>query len=236
MIKFKNAAIGYSNTILFSIDSLELKNGGLYILIGKNGSGKSTLLKSIIGSQPLLSGQITINGKNVQSISKLDLSKSISFVQSTFPQTDYLRVYDYIALGRAPYTNALGRLKLTDKTIIEKAFKILKIEHLRNKFTSDLSDGERQLVSIAKALAQDTSTILLDEPTAFLDYSNKSLLHTTLKRIAKDTNKCIVLSSHDLDLSLETQCDFIAVNSKSKQLEFINAPTSKQDLIEIAFS
>ena len=236
MIEIKNVIVGYSNKALLSMDDVQLDLGQLYILIGKNGSGKSTLLKSIVGLEKVIDGSILLNTKNISTFSKQDTSKMIAFVRSTFPNTDYLKVYDYIALGRSPYTNAFGRLSNTDLDIIKSAIKTLNIEHLSEKFTTELSDGERQLVSIAKALCQDTSIILLDEPTAFLDYSNKTLLHTTLKRIALETKKCIILSSHDLELSLETKSDFLTVNSKSKKLELIKAPSDRQTLISIAFS
>ncbi|MEJ6776998.1 MAG: ABC transporter ATP-binding protein [Crocinitomicaceae bacterium] len=236
MITFNNVSIGFNKTPLISIDSLKLNKGELYILIGKNGSGKSSLLKSIIGSQPLLSGEIIIDSKNVHSYSRIELSKKISLVKSTFPKTDYLTVFDFVALGRSPYTKSLGRLRQKDNEIIHKSLEILNSVPLINKFTSELSDGERQLVAIAKAIAQDTSVILLDEPTAFLDYSNKSLLHHTLKRIAKKTNKCIVLSSHDLELSIDTACDFLATNNKTSELTFMKSPVSKDDLLGIAFN
>jgi iron complex transport system ATP-binding protein len=236
MIEFKKTVIGHKKSPLISIDFLELKAGELYILIGKNGSGKSTLLKSIIGFNSLLSGEVLVEGKNITSFSKSELSKTVSFVRSTFPQTDYLKVDDFIALGRSPYTNALGRLSLLDKDIINNSIQTLKIAHLKGKFTSDLSDGERQLVSIAKALTQDTSIILLDEPTAFLDYSNKSHLHQLLKRIAHETNKCIILSSHDLDLSLDTNCSFLAINNSTKELHLVEAPAEKSALLNMAFS
>ncbi|MDG1147258.1 MAG: ABC transporter ATP-binding protein [Crocinitomicaceae bacterium] len=235
MIEFNKTAIGFKSTPLVLIDSLKLDKGQLYILIGKNGSGKSTLLNAIVGIQDLLSGSILIDKKNIQSVSRRVLSKKISLVKPTFPQTDYLTVREFISLGRSPYTNALGRLRKTDNDIISKSLEILNITSLGNKFTSELSDGERQLVSIAKAIAQDTSVILLDEPTAFLDYSNKLLLHQTLKRIAKETNKCIILSSHDLELSIDTACDFLAINTKTSELTTLNSPVSKQDLLDIAF-
>lgn len=235
MIEFKDVSIGYKSTVLFSIENFSLDSGHLYILIGKNGSGKSTLLKTIVGNENAIKGKVLIDGQAVGSYTKRELAQKVSLVQSTFPITDYLRVYDFISLGRSPYTNALGRLSQKDKAAIDSAIQSLNIGYLTKKFTSDLSDGERQLVSIAKALCQDTALILLDEPTAFLDYSNKTLLHTTLKRIAKENNKCIILSSHDLELSLETESDFLAVNSNLKTLDLIQAPTNKERLISTAF-
>jgi iron complex transport system ATP-binding protein len=156
-------------------------------------------------------------------------------VSTTFPQVDYLRVTEFIGMGRTPHTNALGRFAENDHAIVKEALKKLNISELQNKFTSELSDGERQLCAIAKAIAQETNIIILDEPTAFLDYSNKIKVLNILKQIALEMNKCIILSSHDIDLSINANCPFLVLNKTTTKMEFLHPPIEKEKIILLAF-
>ncbi|NRA13631.1 MAG: ABC transporter ATP-binding protein, partial [Crocinitomicaceae bacterium] len=174
MIKTQGLHIGYSESIL-SVDDLNLSNG-VHILIGRNGSGKSTFLKTLTGQITSIKGNIKLIDKEVSSISIEEIPKIISFVSSHFPVVDFLRVSEFVGLGRNPHTNFFGKRRSEDIEAIEKALETLGITYLKDRFTSQLSDGEKQLVSIAKALTQETAIITLDEPTAFLDYSNKKLV------------------------------------------------------------
>ncbi len=235
MIRFQNAHIGYRE-VLLNIADLQLGRGQLYILAGRNGSGKSTLLKTIIGQQSLLTGELLINDLPVKTLNERQVAHELSFVRSTFPNVDFLKVEDYVALGRTPHTNALGRLHPNDYAQVDQAFAALEIEHLRNKFTTDLSDGERQLVAIARAVAQETGIILLDEPTAFLDYTNKSRVLELLKKICSEQNKCIVLSSHDIELSVESSSPFLVIDPNEKNLVLLPPPVRKEEVIARAFS
>lgn len=234
MIKLQNVHIGYSKSIL-QCEDIQLECGNVYILVGKNGIGKSTLLKTISKQIAPISGRIAIENKDVQSISTSELPKLLSFVPVHFPQMDYVRSKEFISAGRAPYTNALGRITETDSEEIQHAIDALGIEYLSDRFTSELSDGEKQLVAISKAIAQKTPVILLDEPTAFLDYSNKKKVLRILKETATSLNKCIVLSAHDIDLCLEFSSNFLVVNTDSKKLEHLANP-SREDIISIAFN
>lgn len=234
MIKLQSVHIGYSKSIL-QCEDIQLECGNVYILVGKNGIGKSTLLKTISKQIAPISGLITIENKDVQSISTSELPKLLSFVPVHFPQMDYVRSKEFISAGRAPYTNALGRITETDSEEIQHAIDALGIEYLSDRFTSELSDGEKQLVAISKAIAQKTPVILLDEPTAFLDYSNKKKVLRILKETATSLNKCIVLSAHDIDLCLEFSSNFLVVNTDSKKLEHLANP-SREDIISIAFN
>ena len=235
MIQFSNVHIGYSETLI-SIDSLRLEKGELYILVGKNGVGKSTLLKTMTGQQNLLRGTIQLNGTSITAIRDNAIAKYLAFVQSTFPRVDYLRVKDFVSLGRSPHTNALGRLHQQDIEKTNAAIQALEIDHLSNKFTSQLSDGERQMSAIARAIAQETDIVLLDEPTAFLDYANKVKALNLLKKIAVDMDKCIVLSSHDIDLSVESGCPFLVISGKEKKLQLLTPPIQKVEVLDMAFS
>ena len=234
MIELKNVHIGYSDAILVCSD-IQLESGKLYVLVGKNGIGKSTLLKTLSKQIPAKSGHITIGNTEIQDLSTSDIPKLLSFVPVHFPHMDYVRSKEFISAGRAPYTNALGRITETDSKEIQQAIDLLGISSLSDRFTSELSDGEKQLVAISKAVAQKTPIILLDEPTAFLDYSNKKKVLSILKETAESLNKCIVLSAHDIDLCLEFSSNFLVVNSDSKKLELHQNPT-RDEIISTAFN
>lgn len=233
MIRFENIEIGYKTT-LFSVDSLELKLGNAYVLVGKNGAGKSTFFKTITKEISVRQGTISLNNQDLDNINKLEISKLISFVPSRFPILDFVSTQEYLGLGRTPHTNWIGKFKSTDEKSIESVVKELGIDHLRNKFTSDLSDGERQLVAIGRSLVQETPIILLDEPTSFLDYKNKQKIIQLLKSIAQEQNKIILFSSHDLELCLGNLNQFLCIDSpKQKILNLMNP--SIQEVVANSF-
>lgn len=233
MIELKNLHIGHSESIL-TCENITLACGNVYILVGKNGIGKSTFLKTLTKQILPISGSIHIKQQPVKSISSKDLPKLLSFVPVHFPQMDYVRSREFIAAGRSPYTNALGRIREDDSQAINEAINTLGIESLSDRFTFELSDGEKQLVAISKAVAQKTPIILLDEPTAFLDYSNKKKVLSILQETAKKLNKCIVLSAHDIDLCLEFTDNFLVVDSVERKLKLLKKPT-KEAIVEVAF-
>lgn len=233
MIELKNVEIGYVESIL-KVQNISLTAGKMYVLVGKNGSGKSTFLKTLTKQIRPKSGSIHLNQRELSSISPSVLPELLAFVPVHFPHMDYVRAREYIAAGRAPYTNVLGKLAQKDNEEVAHAIHLLQINALENRFTSELSDGEKQLVSIAKAIAQETPIILLDEPTAFLDYSNKKKVLHFLRETAIQLNKCIVLSAHDLDLCLEFTEDFLVVEEATHSLKMVVAP-SKSALISMAF-
>lgn len=235
MIRFNQTKIGYIHE-LFSIDQIELKSGFLYCLIGSNGAGKTTLLETITGEINSFKGEVLVNSNSIQKLKRNEKSKIISFVNSKFDGVDFLKVYNYIALGRTPYTNFLGRLTKQDKKIINQSIQSLNIQRLSEKFTNEISDGEKQMASIARALTQETDIIILDEPTAFLDYANRKLVMLTLQKIAKELNKCILVSTHDLDLCLEVNAEILIINKKVKKLElFSSNQLTKEEIIEKGF-
>jgi iron complex transport system ATP-binding protein len=234
MIELKNIEIGYSESIL-SVHDMTLESGKMYVLVGKNGSGKSTFLKTLSKQIRPQSGTILLNQRELESRTSSALPELLAFVPVQFPHMDYVRTCEYIATGRAPYTNVLGKLAQKDYEVVAEAIQLLEIGALEHRFTSELSDGEKQLVSIAKAVAQETPIILLDEPTAFLDYSNKKKVLHFLRETAIQLNKCIVLSAHDLDLCLEFTPDFLVIDESTHTLKVVEAPT-KSELIRMAFA
>ena len=166
MIDLKQIEIGHKSP-LFIIDNLQLLKGKMYALIGANGSGKTTFLQSIIGINKPLKGDVIISGEPILKLNRIQKAKTISFVGSKFDGVDYLKTKDFIALGRTPYTNALGRLNKSDLEVVNETIELLQLQVLQDKFTTELSDGERQLSAIARAITQQTDIIILDEPTAF---------------------------------------------------------------------
>lgn len=213
MIRFEEIEIGYSKTLLF-IPSLTLDAGKVYALVGLNGIGKSTFLNSITGQTSLLSGKLFLNQQELQKISKVNLPKLIAYVDSSFAGVEYLKVFDYLALGRSPHTNNMGKLNTEDKQVIQEVVRELNLVHLIEKDTSEISDGERQLCAVARAIIQSTPIILLDEPTAFLDYLNRQKLIELLVLIAEKQQKTIILSSHDIDICINNALEFLIVSEK----------------------
>ena len=233
MISLKSIEVGYDTPLLSANLSLEL--GNLYALVGKNGSGKTTLLQSIIGMIPTIHGEIILDEKSIPSMSNLERAQKIAFVETKFMGINFLTGFEYVAIGRTPYTNALGRLSDRDKMQIAKSLEIVGITHLSGKHTTRMSDGERQLLQVARALAQETPYILMDEPTAFLDYSNKRNLIEKLKKIAHEEQKCILLSCHDLEICLENNLPLLIVSESEKKIEFRNN-AAKEEILKLAFS
>lgn len=233
-MNISNLHIGYKKTLL-EIQELNLESGKIYALIGANGRGKTTLMKTLIGQIAYLSGQIELTGKEISMFSNSQKSTLFGFVNSRFSGISFMKAEEFVALGRSPYTNAIGRLKKEDNLIIQNSFKTLEIEHLKGKFTSELSDGERQLLAIAKVLAQQTKYIFLDEPTAFLDYTNKKRVMEMLAKIANQENKCILYSSHDLEMAIEYSNSLVCIPKERNQIEFLKKPTALETIVSLSF-
>lgn len=208
MIQLKDLTLGYGRRILLDNVSARIPEGQLVALLGRNGTGKSTLLRAMMGLEKPQSGEIILQEKNVASLKPERLARNISFVTTDKVRIANLRCEDVVALGRAPYTNWLGQLQGEDLKRVDNAMRLVGMSGYADKTMDKMSDGECQRIMIARALAQDTPVILLDEPTAFLDLPNRYELCLLLKRLAQEENKCIVFSTHDLDIALSI-CDFI---------------------------
>lgn len=180
-----------------------LMAGQLTCLIGPNGTGKSTLLRTLAAFQPPLSGEVSLFNKPLSSYSNEELAKLISIVLTNNAHIKNLTTYEVIGLGRSPYTGFWGRLTQHDHKVIAKCIQRVGIENVAQQAFQTLSDGERQKAMIAKAIAQETPVILLDEPTAFLYYPNKVGVLLMLRQLARDLGKTILLSIHDIDLALQ---------------------------------
>ena len=171
----------------------------LTCLVGVNGAGKSTLLRTLSGLLPPLAGSVEIMGKRIESLSVRQMSTLLSIVLTARLDTGHLTAVETVAAGRMPYTPLSGRLSETDQRLVDEAMRLTGTAHLRRRALASLSDGERQRVMVAKSLAQDTPLILLDEPTAFLDFPGKIGTLRLLQSLAHDRGKTILLSTHDLE-------------------------------------
>ena len=210
MIELKDLTIGYAqknNTkVVASGINATLHSGRLTCLIGANGIGKSTLLRTLSAFQPPLSGEIFIDNESPIPLSTLtdkQLSRLIGVVLTEKPDVQNMTVFELVGLGRSPYTGFWGRLNEDDKEVVKESLRLVGIESLQDRLIQTLSDGERQKTMIAKALAQQTPVIYLDEPTAFLDYPSKVEMLTLLRHLARETGKTIFLSTHDMELALQ---------------------------------
>ena len=180
-----------------------LPQGRLTSLLGGNGVGKSTLLRTLSAFQAPLGGSIRLMDKPLEDISSSDLSRLLSVVLTYRPTLDRMSVYDVASLGRSPYTGFFGRLSARDHEVVDRSLRMVHMEDLKDRMVDALSDGERQKVMIAKSLAQDTPLILLDEPTAFLDYPGKVEMMRLLLELTRGAGKTILLSTHDVELALQ---------------------------------
>lgn len=206
-IKLRNLSIGYRDgkkvyVVMHDIDAV-IHPGKLTCLIGSNGAGKSTLLRTIAAFQPKLGGEIIIGDREIDSYSREELSRLVGVVLTERPQVQNLTVFQMAAMGRSPYTGFFGRLTDEDRRIVNESLDMVGIRHLAERMVHTLSDGERQKMMTAKALAQQTAVIYLDEPTSFLDYGSKVDTLQMLHRLCSEEGKMIFLSTHDLELALQ---------------------------------
>ena len=217
ILETKNLSIGYASKkgklVVASDMNLKLHQGELIGLVGANGIGKSTLLRTLTNVQKPLSGEVFINSKEINSYQPIHLAKQMSLVLTEQISSKNLSVFELIALGRQPYTNWVGNLCADDITVVNKAINQTNLEDLQHKKCFELSDGQLQKVMIARALAQDTDLIILDEPTTHLDMYHKAYILKLLQKLAKETGKTILFSSHEIDLAIQL-CDTMIVMNK----------------------
>ena len=194
MIQCVCLSVGYGSRVIQHDLSFTLADGTLTALLGANGCGKSTLLRTLAGLQPALSG----------SYSPEPNEKMVALVLTERLSVESATVRDVVAMGRYPYTSFLGTLSAADHRIVSEAMQMVGVDDLADTFYNDHSDGEKQRILIAKALAQQTPVILLDEPTAHLDLPSRIKTLNLLQRIAHEQHKTILISTHELDLALRT--------------------------------
>ena len=223
MIQLSNISLAFGERTLIEGATTRFECGEMVALLGRNGTGKSTLLRAIAKLGDIAEGEILVDGKSIADIDIRQFARLVAFVNTERIDIDSMRAYGLVAIGRSPYTDWMGRLTKEDRAIIERSMQITGVDKLADRMVETLSDGECQRVMIARALAQDTPVILLDEPTAFLDLPNRYELCTLLSHLAHDEGKLIVFSTHELDIAL-TLADSIALVDTPR---LVHMPTSE---------
>lgn len=213
VLKTENLVIGYHQKkhpkIVAKDINIRVEKGRFIALLGKNGVGKSTLLRTISKIQKPLQGAIFINQKEIADYKNDELATLLGLVLTERLPLSQLTVFELVALGRQPYTNWIDKLSKKDLEKINEAFSLTEIEHLKNNRFHELSDGQLQRVLIARALAQDTEIIILDEPTAHLDIHHTFKIFSLLKNLVKSTQKTIIISTHEVNLAIKLADEFI---------------------------
>ncbi len=219
VLEISNLSIGYSGKngkdILIARNlNFSLAQGEFVSVVGANGIGKSTLLRTLAGVQRRLSGDVLIKGKSINSLTPQELAASLSIVLTEPLPTRNLTVRELISLGRQPYTNWLGTLTPEDSKVVADSIRKTGLEDLEDRKCYELSDGQLQKVLIARALAQDTPVMMLDEPTTHLDLYHKVQILKTMKGIAKEFGKTVIYTTHEIDLAIQL-CDQMLILDRS---------------------
>lgn len=223
ILEMQNLQIGYAahgnGQVVAEGLNLQLQKGELVGLLGPNGSGKSTLIRTMAHMQKPLGGRVLLEGTDLSELTIKEVATKVSTVLTDRVRIGNLTVYNLIAFGRSPYTGMMGRLRPEDREVVEWAISAAGLTDFVNRDIQKLSDGEGQKVMIARALAQDTPLILLDEPTAHLDLPNRVEIVRLLRKLAHDTGKAILMSTHELDLALKA-CDQVWLMDMATNVEY----------------
>lgn len=238
VLETRNLKIGYrkkqQQTVIASGIDICAKKGELIAVIGVNGVGKSTFLRTLSGIQSELEGSVLIHGEDRKLFSSEKLAAFISLVLTEQPLSKNLGVAELVALGRQPYTNWIGTLSTEDRQKVTRALQLVNIESIQHKKCYELSDGQLQKVLIARALAQDTPIMILDEPTSHLDMYHKAQVLKLLKQLSVHTGKAILFATHEINLALEL-CDKIILMKPDGVIEGTPEELIQQKAFESIF-
>lgn len=222
-LEAKNLTVGYSGRKVVRDINETLPESELTVLIGANGSGKSTLLRTLTGAQVALVGSVELDGRDIRSYKPVQLAKHLSLVLTDRIGGGGLSVEEIVSIGRHPYSGFWGRLSPHDREIVKAAIELVGLQHKAKSFVASLSDGERQKAMIARAIAQDTELIVLDEPTSFLDVSSRFEIMDLLSRLTREEHKTVLLSTHDIAPALSVAGNIWAIANGH-----LNAGTAEQ--------
>jgi len=228
---------GYNETAaLASGVHLRFVAGSLVCLAGPNGSGKSTLLRTLAGLLPPLGGEVLLDGLLLSNLSARERARRLAVVFARFPGGSLLRGAEFVALGRSPHLGWLDVLSERDHIAVDEALRLVDAAHLADQLVDSLSDGERQRLAVARALAQEAGVVLLDEPTAFLDLPHRVNLYRSLRQLARSRGLCIVMSSHDLDLAMRFADRMVLLDGKGGVTEGVPETLALSGAVESAFA
>ena len=241
MIRAENISTGYYANkkkafVVHAELNFSLSKGELVCLIGENGAGKSTLLKTLSGFIKPISGCLFIDDIDAQKLGAKDMAHKIAVVQSNAPDLDNMTSFEVVCMGRYPFTGVFGKLTDEDYGIANEAINIVGIDKLKSKLFNQMSDGEKQKVMIAKALAQQTPYILMDEPMAFLDYPSRIEMMNILKNLAHKHSKAILISTHNLEMALDMSDKLWLMNSKGLFVQSTSSDLVANNLLEEYFN
>lgn len=215
-IEIKNVSCGYSGVAVVKNICISTGRGELWCVLGPNGVGKTTLFKTVLGLLKPLSGSITIDGLDLCCCSRKELAKKVAYVPQSHVPPFPFSVEEIIAMGRNPYQSSLGKISKVDKASIDKAIDVLNIGYLRGCTYTKISGGERQLVLLARAIAQETPIMILDEPVANLDFGNQARVIEHICKLAQNMNKTVVMTTHFPDHSFLPECNVILLQKNGK--------------------
>lgn len=235
-IRAENISISYDDKSVIQDLSTHIVNGKITTIIGANGCGKSTLLKALTRIQAVKSGQILIDGKAIADLPTKEIAKKIALLPQILEATEGITVYELVSYGRFPHQRYFGQLSNDDKVKINRAMEMTKITDLANEKVDALSGGQRQRVWIAMALAQDTETIFLDEPTTYLDMNHQLEILELLKKLNQETRKTIIMVLHDLNLSARFSDNLIAMKNGAIQYHGQVEEVMTTDILRDIFS
>lgn len=202
VIRTRGLSVGYGTKHVLDGIDLDVPGGTVTVIIGANGTGKSTLLRTLSGTQPALAGKVEIVGRDPHSMAHRELARTLSIVYTDRAMSGGLTVSELVGMGRHPYTGFFGHLSVNDRRVVEHAMADVGIGHKAEAFLSDISDGERQKAMIARALAQNTPVLMLDEPTSFLDAASRLEILELVGRLAHERGTAVLLSTHDTSAAL----------------------------------
>ena len=231
MLEIQNLTLGYGKNILLRNISAQASPGELIAIAGRNGSGKSTLIRAMTGLQKPLAGRILTDGLDIGSLPRETAARKVSIVNTDRVRIPWLKCRDLVALGRAPWTGWTGRLSDRDEEAVNKALELTGMTDFAMRSMDSMSDGECQRIMIARALAQDTPLLVLDEPTAFLDLPGRHQITDLLARLAAEKGKTVIFSTHDIGIALQRADRFWILDRDG--LIVRNAAEAAADIMEI---
>lgn len=228
VLKIADLSIGYDGREILSGLNLEVKRGEVVAILGANGGGKSTLLHTISATLPPISGSVTIDGENVSNLPLKQLARKIAVVNTERTLAGGLTVEELVSLGRQPYTGFFGSLGADDNEIVERAMADLGVDKFSQRSVASLSDGERQKVMIARAVAQTTPLMLLDEPTSFLDVASRLEIFKLLNETAHQNGIAVLISTHDVATALRLSDTLWVVSEDAEGQKKISSGAPKE--------